>query len=144
MRRYVTIPEDVVIHNPVTDKPLKEPGPDGEPAPVTFSFLRSARIALLLASHTGEFDVESLHDLKKRIEYARAGDVLDLSETEWKVLEPQFRRPNANAFGSCWAMGGGQVHSRAWTHAPTEDPRRASNGAHPLEALEAHVAEKRT
>ncbi len=45
-----------------------------------------------------------------------------LGDDEWALLDAEFRRPNAQAFGGFWAMGGGIAHVRAWLDAPKEKP----------------------
>lgn len=131
--RYITIPEDVEICHPITREALIMPGPDGQPTKEVFSFARSCRTAIFVVSQKNGADALQLCDLRTKLEEARVGDVLQLSDVEWGLLEPEFKRPTPQGFGPCWALGGGELHIRAWLEAPSKRPQRPLNGAAVIE-----------
>ena len=120
---YVIIPAPVALVDPIDGGPLLAP-------PHACSFARAVRIALAWLLGKGETDVLEVHDLRAKIERANVGDEVELSESEWGMLEPVFRKPTPQVFGHPWIFAA-ESHQRAWLEASTRCrlPKAASNGS---------------
>lgn len=130
--RYVTIPAPVVMLDPLTDEPLlvdaqgqARPCPSGE-TPTSRSFAWGVRMALVINSGSGEkaADIQTLRDVRMKIDRAAVGDVVELSDDEWKLIEPIMRKPGPQAFGGAWVFCA-ESHQRAWLDAPSKRPGAA-------------------
>lgn len=105
--RYVKVPEPVFILNPITDEPVIENG-----APVKFSFARSVRLILSVLSAKGASDTMTLLDIRSKFDRAAVGEVVELSNDEYGVLAPEFKRPTAGTVTAMWLFSS-EPHQRA-------------------------------
>lgn len=112
--RYVSVPEAVYLSNPIDPS---EPVPE----PRSISFARAVKIAAVLAAQKGSHDAQELRDLVARFEAVKPGEVVELSDAQWEIVAPEFKRPTAQAFGTPWIFCG-EPHMRAWLDAPTKRP----------------------
>jgi hypothetical protein len=118
--RYVTIPSPITPVDPLTGGPIA--------GMESCTFARSCRTALALAAQRGNEDMLAIIDLRHKTDEALEGAVLALNDSEWKILESEFKRPNAQAFGVAW-MFSAESHQRAVIDAPTKAPVKASTRA---------------
>lgn len=112
--RYITVPAPVRLINPVNDEPLTLS--DGRPD--TMSFARSCRCAIILVSQEQGADALTLLDLRRKTDAAVEGACLEVTDDEWNLLVPKFKRPHPQLFGAAWAFSA-ESHQRAWLDAPT-------------------------
>jgi len=103
--REITIPEDIQLVDPVTDKPVRKADEHGRPLdepdePLTFRkwvILRPLRDPKFAKNSEGQGDVEALYyaaDLRKALKDARPGDRITIEETVWKRLDECVRKPS--------------------------------------------------
>lgn len=112
--RYVTIPPPCAILDPLSDEPVPE-------GPKSWSFARGVRLALVLIAGEKGADVQTLRDIRENVDRAAVGSTIELSDDEWKLIEPHMRRPNAQAYGAAWVFSA-EEHQRAWLDAPSKRP----------------------
>ena len=129
--RFVTIPAPVVLLNTVEGGYVTEKNEDSA-TPVSRSFDRVVRIlcAVLVQRpdpQTGRplHDAQTIRDIQAKFADKGVGDVVALSEEEWKLGEGELRKPQPQNFGTFWILCG-EDHMRAWLDAPTKDPRGAA------------------
>src|SRR5262249_18285746 len=84
--RYVLVPEPIIIRDPVTDEVKGESGNRAT------TFAKSVRIALLSVAAKGQTDAATMFDIRSKFDEAEVGRWIELTEDEWKLLEPEFRR----------------------------------------------------
>ena len=115
--RYIVIPAPALILDALTGNMAKNPA--GEPRETSFAW--AVRMATILIANRGTADAQTLRDIRSRFhDGQRAGEVVALSDDEWRLLEPEFRRPQVpNAFGADWVLSA-EDHQRAWLEAKVE------------------------
>jgi len=129
MSRFITIPEPIRYADPITGSYDKVPNaPErGE----LCSFSKSCRLALAIAAQRisaaqqpGQQpppDILEIYDLRRKIDEAQVGSILELTESEFRILEPEFRRPNGQVFGIDWLFSAAS-HVKAVLQATAEKP----------------------
>jgi len=114
--RYVTVPEPFPVLNPVNDEPTGER--------VTFE----QTVRLIAMQLVPSVDALSLIDLRRKFQGKSHPHVVEITEDEWKMAEPQFRRPSA--LSPAFVLNA-ESHLRAWLDAPSKRPAvlaEAENG----------------
>lgn len=86
--RYVTIPEDVLVRDPVTDLPMK--AADGSERKITFG--EFVKTATAIAAQKGAADTLLLAEIRESLGTRTAGTEWDLSDEWHKVLIDNTKR----------------------------------------------------
>jgi hypothetical protein len=124
MSRYIEQQEPVVIRDPTTDIATGEP-------PRTLSW--ACRRVLANAIQQQSADALTIIDLRRKTDSLEKVRCIELTEDEWKILEPEFRKPRV--FGPAYVFGA-EAHIRAIIDAPTKRPTAMlENGATEVPAL---------
>lgn len=119
--RYVQIPETIAYKNTITDEPIVRRLQSGEERPETCTFAQSVRMALTVLAATKAEDILKLLDIRMKFDRAMAGEIVELDEDNWKLIETQFKRPDPNFFPVQWAFSA-QSHQKAILSAPDKKP----------------------
>ena len=83
--RYVIATPPVVVLDPMTD----------QPSGIVVKWEDTMRLLFRDQRLTGQLDVYSLLDLRKKLVRAKAGDVVELADDEWQALVPALRSPTS-------------------------------------------------
>lgn len=121
MSRFIVVPGSFITRNPITEEPILVSETSKDMYVVTFA--RSCRLALTAIALKNQHDALTLLDIRRKTDAAEPGDVLELTDDQWKVLEPEFKRPtNSNLMDTAW-MFSSETHQRAILDAKTEAPK---------------------
>jgi hypothetical protein len=120
--RYVTIPQDIEVKNSLTGEPIQVPDPAGGMKNDIWSFTRAVKTATWIASQKSTADALELIDIRKKFEESLIGQTVELSDSEWRSLEAEFKRPSGQVFGPGYGLSA-EAHIRAWIDAPTKKPQ---------------------
>lgn len=101
MAYYLIVPADVAISDPNNKKI----------PPVTFSFAEAMSSVVTKIVNDKKMDALDAIDLRRKVNHAAVGSVLQLSEKEYELIEPEFRRPSV--LTATYILGGGEPHIRA-------------------------------
>jgi len=116
MSRYIVVPENIIVRDPVTGDPTKKPNTNEV---WSCSFAQSCRIILAELAQGGQNDVLEIFDIRRATDAAIPGKVLKLSDAWWELLEKRFRKPlAAHPF---W-ISSSEPHVRALTAAIDKKP----------------------
>lgn len=123
--RYVIVPPEVRCKNSLTGEPLMIPDERGGMKEDVWTFTKAVRAATWVASQKASADALELMDVRKKFEDADVGSVVKLSDSEWKSITEEFKRPAVQIFGPGYGLSA-ESHIRAWLEAPTKDPGTAT------------------
>lgn len=111
------------MRNPVTGEPV-----DSDLGR-SMAFATSCRLAYMTIAKKAP--TTTLHDLMRKTDECAAGEWLELSDEEWKLLEHEMLHPNGEVVNAAWVMCA-QDHQRAILDAKRERPavlKSAGNSA---------------
>lgn len=108
MSKFVTIPDDAVIRDPISDEPV------GEVVP----FAKTVRVVCMTAAQAG-VDALTLIDVRRKLSEAKPGDVVELADDEHASVTAHFRKP---AGMTPHLLFSAEAHLRAVVDAPNRRP----------------------
>jgi hypothetical protein len=97
------------------------------------TFIRSCRLALSVAAIKNHADMIDIIETKAKIEATKPTEWIELTEQQWKIVEPVFRRPETVNFGVAWCFSA-ETHIRSWLDAPSKKPAVLKETAKQLQA----------
>ena len=115
MAKFIVVPDAITLKDTVTDVPLPL---DQSPS---WPWGRSWRMACTAAAMKNTHDVLTLVDLRRKADEKNVGDVIELTDDEFKIIEPEFRRPDPRFFPLPWAFSA-EDHQRAMADAKSKPP----------------------
>ena len=59
--------------------------------------------------------------MRARVDAAAVGETIEVPDSEWTAIEPEFRRPMPAIFQPAWYVAL-EDHARAWLDAPSKRP----------------------
>lgn len=115
--RYILVPGIVDVTEPL----------DPSPSPRVLERITFAQaLTACLMAVMGRQGIDTLEalDLRNKIVKVEPGQVLELTEPEYKALEPEIRKPTR--LSAAYVLTGGAEHIRAFLDARTDNPRASS------------------
>jgi hypothetical protein len=121
--RWVQITPSILLHDPVTEEPLTKKNKDGTGVvPHFFSFADLVKGVFVSDAARAALDPIDLIEIRARFLRESEGSYVPLGEEDYAKLVPLFRACT-NLFPLVYFSPGFDRMLRAWTDAPTKDPR---------------------
>lgn len=108
MSKYVTVPDDAVILDPVEDTPTGD----------KVSFAKTVRVVCAIASQAG-VDALTLIDVRRKLSEAAPGQIVELSDEEYAAVAPHFKNPRGATPALIFSA---EAHLRAVVDATSKRP----------------------